>query len=403
MTAARTVARVVGEGAVGLAAARHRLDALRAAKHEAIALPAALELTPGGEVVAHTPRAPGVDLVTLLRMRDGLAAGECVTVGVAVAGGLAALHAHGLAHGDVSPANVVVSGRRAVLVDVMAGAGAGERGTPGFAAPERAVSATAAGDVFALGRVIEHIAAPEARDRVGAWVEPMTRPDPRQRPTAAECARALAACAPALAVRVPELGVASALRASARADLPATVREPSAASWRARRVAATWARRVGIGGGTVVVALGIAAWIVAPRLAPTGEPEQEPVVAFAPASSAASSLVETRVAAMGAGDGAALLATSGPTSQARDADRPLATALDAGEAGFDGLTATIVGVELVRDDGTSATARVTYALSAHAERGPEGEIEVAGEVRTDEIDLVWGPTGWTIEAIRPAT
>ncbi len=237
-----SVARVVAQGPAGFAAARHRLDALRSAANDAVAIPSALELTADGEVVAHTPRVRGVDLATLMRMREGLTAGECVAVGTVIARGLAALHERGIVHGDVAPANIVVSGRGAVLIDAMAGAGVGERGTPGYAAPERALAATAAGDVYALGRVLEHVADAAALVRVEAWTAHLTRPTPSERPSAVECSRALARCAPAEPVRVPALGVAASVRASAREALAATVKEPSGRAWRVRMALTPWRR-----------------------------------------------------------------------------------------------------------------------------------------------------------------
>jgi len=397
-----TVVRVVARGAVGLAAARHRLEALRSASHAAIAIPSALELTAQGDVVAHTPRVAGVDLATLLRMRDGLTAGECVTVGVAVAKGLAALHAAGLAHGDVSPSNVVASGRRAVLVDALEGADAGVRGTPGFAAPERAVAATPAGDVYALGRVLEHVASSEARERVGAWTAPMTAASPDERPSAAACAEALLQCAPARSVRVPELGIASSVRAAARTDLPPTLKDPAGRAWRVRRRAATWVRRVGFAAGAGIVLLACAAWIASPRAASEAA-TPAPVVAYEPASDAAVSLVERRFEAIARGDGAALLATTAPYSAARDADLAPAAALEDGTTRYEGLAATIGGVDLIADDGASASVRVTYAVSAHAVETTEERVEVPARVATVVVDVAWGDDGWAISEIREAT
>ncbi|UJR80121.1 Response regulator of zinc sigma-54-dependent two-component system [Sandaracinus amylolyticus] len=77
--------------------------------------------------------------------------------GAAIARSLAALHAAGLVHGDVKPANVVVAGdpAGARLIDLgLAGApGLGPvMGTPGFLAPEAWLGARSpASDLFALG------------------------------------------------------------------------------------------------------------------------------------------------------------------------------------------------------------------------------------------------------------
>ncbi len=77
-----------------------------------------------------------------------------------VADGLSALHAHGIVHSDIKPANVVLDRQlgRAVLVDfgvasIAARGGAHGGGTPGFSAPEQFMGATAApsADVYGLG------------------------------------------------------------------------------------------------------------------------------------------------------------------------------------------------------------------------------------------------------------
>ncbi|MEZ4408931.1 MAG: sigma 54-interacting transcriptional regulator [Polyangiales bacterium] len=83
---------------------------------------------------------------------------EVVTRAVAsVADALAALHAAGLRHGDVKPANVILTDDGAVLVDLGLSASLGEvsgavGGTPAFAAPEAlGGDPSAASDLWSLG------------------------------------------------------------------------------------------------------------------------------------------------------------------------------------------------------------------------------------------------------------
>lgn len=400
------VVRVVGRGPAGLAAARQRLEALRRVDHPSLSVPTGLELAESGEVLARSARAPGTDLASLMRMREGLSAGECATVGIAIAGALAALHAGGLAHGDVSPANIVVSGRRAVLVDVLAGAGVDERGTPGFAAPERAVAATALADVFSLGRVLLSVASDEARERVAAWAAPMTGPRVQDRPTASECARALERCAPPLPIRVPELGVAASVRAQAREALAETLREDSGRAWRIRRALASYARMAAIAcAGIAAIALAMAAVGAHFFGSEGGDPWPRPVSAALfgpPPDAAAASLVQRRLDALAASEADALVATTDPTSPARADDLELASALRSDGLRLEGFSGTVGASEILVTSSGAATVRVTYAVSPHVEAGTAGRGERPSALVVSEVEIRWGPSGWRIERIQPA-
>ncbi len=403
---ADSVTRIVGRGPVGLAAARQRLDELRRIDHPSLCVPTSLELGASGEVLARSARVPGTDLASLMRMREGLSAGECATVGMEIGEALAALHAGGLAHGDVSPANIVASGRRAVLVDVLAGAGVDERGTPGFAAPERAVAATPAADVFSLGRVLLSVSSDEARERVAAWAAPMTAPRALDRPAASECARAMERCAPPLPIRVPELGVAASVRAQAREELAETVREDSGRAWRVRRAIASYARIAAIACAGLV-ALALLATILGGYLLSSGGGEPWPRPVFAalfgtPPDAAAASLVQRRLDALAASDAAGLLKTTDPASPARADDLELTDALGSGGLILEGFSGTVGAAEILVAGNGEATARVTYAVSAHVESGTAGRGERPGALVVSEVEIRWGPGGWRIERIQPA-
>jgi len=90
---------------------------------------------------------------------------EAVTIVAEVASALATAHARGLVHRDVTPANVMLTGAGAKVVDFGISAAVGQRdaapdgsllGTPAYLAPERLGGAqvSAAADVYALGLLL---------------------------------------------------------------------------------------------------------------------------------------------------------------------------------------------------------------------------------------------------------
>lgn len=147
-----------------------------------------------------------------------VAAEQVARIGIEVASALAALHAVGLVHGDVKPANILLAADGAKLTDFGIARAADDTvtissppgvvfGTPAYAAPETLQNGarTAAADVYSLAAVLYEAltgsrwsAAIEATRVMPAvpWarvLEPALSPDPTSRPTAAELAASLAA------------------------------------------------------------------------------------------------------------------------------------------------------------------------------------------------------------------
>lgn len=239
---------------------------------------------------------PGGSLATLLRARGTMAPGEVVTVATPVAQALASVHARGVVHGDVSPANVLLDeGGRPLLADLgvarLMGEGEGTpAGTPGFVDPAlRRPGAVpdAAGDVRALAAVC--VAAltgrPPADDDVGprpglpdaapaplaALLAEALAAEPLDRPSAAEFARRLwDACPPQALGLVPvpvepepePETITAALRRAAREDTAPAAGAGLRASGRHGRVGTGGGRRRAVA-ATAVLALGAAGVVTA--------------------------------------------------------------------------------------------------------------------------------------------
>ncbi|MCJ7826715.1 MAG: hypothetical protein MUP36_00520 [Demequinaceae bacterium] len=400
-----TVTRIVGRGPDDLADAARRFAVLREIRHPGVSIPDEIGLNADGAVVATMPRIRGEDASVLVRLRGGLTLGEGVAIGIDVATALAAMHARGVAHGDVSPANIVVSPMRAVLVDTLSGAQTTEQGTVGFAAPERAVGATPAGDVYSLGRVLEALVGEDGRERIAAWVEPMCRPGPGERPSAEIAARALRECAEPTPVSFPEVSVAAAVRARAIEPEHTTTRLSDGRAWRVRRAVSTWARRSGL------AIAGLLALVVVVRIVGAVLPEGAgwrylptiPMQADDLASAsdeAAESLVEARIGALSASDPEALLTMTTEDGSARVADRPLADRLASGDLRYEGLSVEVTSSETLSTDGNGATVRVCYEASGHVLWDGGERIDVPATSAVVDLDIAWGDGGWRIERTR---
>jgi hypothetical protein len=270
---------------------------------------------PDGSVAVVLDLARGGSLADLVAARGRLDAGEVSTICTPLAGALAALHAAGVVHGDVSPGNVLFTAEgKPVLSDFEAARLVGEghpplvAGTTGFVAPEVVAGDLPgeAADVFGLGALAwfaltgrswadrswahqvggaaasgpDPVGLTEAiavlGPRLGPVVAAMLAEDPASRPSAQEAAVLVYQAAPAVPVRLagsatthPDRVLTQRLRGtvgSSGPGAPGVGLEPRATGTVAPRA------RIGL---ITALAIGAAALVVGvvPRLSPAAAAE----------------------------------------------------------------------------------------------------------------------------------
>lgn len=240
---------------------------------------------------------------TLSEVGVGMDAHRAVEIGAQLASGLAAVHAAGIVHRDVKPANVLMSSHGPQLTDF--GIALGDQtgrltqpgtvvATPAYASPEQLSGrpANPASDVFSLAAIVYELisgrrpfsgtdrsSAPEPLD--DAALDELLRsalsPDPAERPAAKELAEALRSAAPTVS-SVPDRGSTIPMTTVAAADPT-----PPAGS----RVDSSSPRSVGLMIVAAVAGLALLGFAVAESRTPT-EASTTPAESAATASSTTS-------------------------------------------------------------------------------------------------------------------
>ena len=384
-------------------------------------------------------RAHGGSLAALVGARGPLDPGEVVTVLTALAGAMADLHARGLVHGDVTAANVLFTGDgRPLLADwglasvvglgvlgAPTGGPAGHGGvhggvhgrrasrpvlvpgTPGFADPARvAGSAPApAGDVHGLAAVgwfaLSGQVPPPGDQRPpllalaphvpAALVDALEQglaPDPAQRPSPAELARACWEAAEAEPVRLvptdPTAPSEEVITSRVRAAAAAARAEP--APPRRRRVLPVLAGVLALAGLVSGGALAIRAAVEpeparevvaaeeAPAPAPGAAPAAAPVPAGSPAAdalrgddpaAAVAVLASLRARAYAEADPGVLAAVDVAGSPAAAGDAAHLQPLAVAGTRLEGLELQVLSAAVVGGTADAPHVRTTVVTSAH--------------------------------------
>src|SRR5699024_4555818 len=256
---AEVALRVLPEVPAGLL---RRARVAREVQHPGVARVLDLVDLPGGGLAIASELVPGPTLATLRAARRGLSAPECAQAALELLTALQALHAGGIVHGDVSPANVIVTPveegtGRLVLVDLVGDAGP-VRGTRGFRAPEldQGVPASAGADVYSAAQVSLSAAEPAARREVAELLGPMLSAQVADRPSAHHGVQLLDGVARAGVGLAPAEVLASAtLREYAARELTTRARTRRSRVRRRHRARRRWRGRgagaVGTGAGVV--------------------------------------------------------------------------------------------------------------------------------------------------------
>ena len=422
------------EGAAGTAQLR-RLAALRHGTHPHLAPVRQVLPLEGRRCAVVSDRVPGPTLATVLAARGSLDPPELAALLAAVGSGLGHLHERGVVHGDVSPANVVVTRDGVpVLVD-LAGRGAPELGTPGFVPPERDRRgvAGAPGDVWALARLVLWAAGGPGGSRLAALLAAALDPEPARRPAARDLASRAPEIAAAERVRVPPAAVLA--QARMRDDAAPTRRRPDTRR-RARarsRGPDAGGRAVGVlrdrGGGPVVTAgrragagrparprhaggrarrlwgraasvlgalallVGVVVWS-APGERAGGYGHRPSAV---PATEALTELVARRDRALVEGDAAALGATTVPGGPAAREDEALLDLLEGSATTLEALRTEVLSVEEVSTVPGGTAIDAVLVQHPHERRVAGTVVDVAAqEPRCTRLVLATTEGGWRI-------
>lgn len=356
-------------------------------------------------------RVRGPTLATVVAARGGLDAGELAALLSGVGSALGHLHERGVVHGDVAPANVVVTEDGVpVLVD-LAGYGAGELGTPGFVPPERRRGSPpgAPGDVWALARLVEWAAGEGAGPHLRRLLAPAREEEPGRRPAARDLASRAPGIAAATAIVTPS--PAELAQARMRDDAPSTRRRPATRRRRStagaqpsparprpgssapsakgaptssgavprhvrrHRVPTAWLGAA-VSLGCAAVLTGAVLWVVPERGAASHGADRAAEGATAEYAELLIGLLGRRDDALVAGDSGILAATTVPGGPAAREDAALLDLLQSTETVLDDLRTRVTAVEGVRPGAEGVVVDAVVVQDAHGRTVGDTRIAV---------------------------
>lgn len=396
-TAGRPVAiRFVPEAPAGLVARAH---AAAAVTHPGIAPVLEVAEPAGGGLAVVQEFVDGPALSTLRAARRGLSTAECTQLAVQLLAALEVLHAAGIVHGDVSPANVIVTpteegAGHPVLVDLIGGAEP-DRGTRGFRAPEvdTGVAPGTAADVYSAARLSLWVAEPGAREEVGALLAPLLAQGPAERPSAHRAQQMLDGGAQVAIQLAPAEVLASAtLREHAARELTTRARSRRPRPRRRHRARGRrGVRRVAVAVAALAVLAGGVAWWRTPGAEPeaagpdsaesadarqeSAEPQSEDMPDSAAVAAAVRDLLAGRDEALRARDAVALAEVTVPGSPLAASDAALLIELTDADLRLQGFHTEVLDLSVLSAGGDEARVRAELQQAAHSRIGTDGAVE----------------------------
>lgn len=344
-----------------------RLATLQALRHPS--LPGVLSVhraAEGGVMVMEL--VAGVRLGVVMGARAWASPAEVAGLWRNIGDAVAALHHRGIAHGDISPANIVMADAgRPVLIDI-AGHGGAELGHEGFIPPEGRGGTASAGDVWSLARTLLWVSGDDATIR--RLLGRALAADPSDRPTAREFALGWSALGDPESLALPA--------ASRLAE--AGMRNDDGETWLGtpERRSRWWIPTA------VAAALGVGLG-VAGVLAAGPDPATE-----AAGNDQILRLVQVRDTAIQQLDEGMLDAVFAPGGSAAAADRELIGGLAALSVQATGYETRVHDVTVLRDDDGGVTAVLEISPSAYERVHADGTRErvAEGAIRCVQLQVV---------------
>ena len=330
------------------AASLRRLAHLRNA-----GLPVIVEIAParsGGYALVMEP-VSGPNLATLIEARGSLSAAEAAELWRVLADALAALHSHGIVHGDVSPPNVIIGKDGPVLLDIAGHAGR-EVGRLGYVPPEVEAGGRPGteSDVWSLARIISWASGedPEVVRALGAALAE----DPDARPSARSFATWYLSLPSAVPISIPEAARLAGAQLRAESAPTLLVDEHPGRSW-------------------LSAALVASALVAATILVKAGDQPAAGNAAGREPAQAVSELLLLRDRAITDREPALLEEIYTADAAALQADRQLLQSLVDGDVTVSGYATTIGAISAV-DCGQRYCLEATIGQQAYERHGPDG-------------------------------